>query len=304
MQAIEAAAGTRLMLHAGGVADVQGRVVALVGPSGMGKTTASIYFARHGFGYVTDETVAIGTDGDVLPFPRPLSIHVDGVEVQRSPDRLGLAVPVADLRINRIVLLDRVSGHAERPIVNGVPLVDALLELIPHVSALTRLPEPLQYMARIVDQCGGAFRLTYGEMDDRVVDLISELLVHDADATDPWRALLPERRSTDRSELRRVGHTPDSQLFPGDVRDGVVSGDEALLLVDDVPVRLSAIGLAVWEAARSGVAESEIVSVVVRQHGNHPNAERIVGAAVAQMVTAGLLVTRPGRHPAAPAASR
>ena len=51
------------MLHAAGIADADGLVVALVGPSGMGKTTASSYLARHGFGYVTDETVSIGPGG-------------------------------------------------------------------------------------------------------------------------------------------------------------------------------------------------------------------------------------------------
>ena len=38
-----------------------------------------------------------------------------GGEVQRSPDELGLGVPPADLRIARIVLLDRVPGHTEPP---------------------------------------------------------------------------------------------------------------------------------------------------------------------------------------------
>ena len=132
IQAIEAAAGTRLMLHAAGIADADGRVVALAGPSGMGKTTASSYLARHGFGYVTDETVSIGPGGDVLPFGRPLSLRGPGGEVQRSPDELGLGLPSGDLGIARIVLLDRVPGHRGRPTLTAVPLVDALLELIPH----------------------------------------------------------------------------------------------------------------------------------------------------------------------------
>ena len=197
IRAIEAAAGTRLMLHAAGIADADGLVVALVGPSGMGKTTASSYLARHGFGYVTDETVSIGPDGDVLPFGRPLSLRRPGGEVQRSPDELGLGLPPGDLRIARIVLLDRVPGHRDPPTLTAVPLVDALLELIPQASALAKLPDPLQFMSRIIDRCGGVLRLTYGEMDERVLSLMSELLDREVDARDPWHAFLPQRQGPD-----------------------------------------------------------------------------------------------------------
>ena len=173
IRAIEAAAGTRLMLHAAGVSDSHGRVLALVGPSGMGKTTASVYLSRRGFGYVTDETVSIGVLGDVLQFPRPLSLRQRDGEVQRSPDQLGLGVPPADLRIGRIVLLDRDASHTGAPALAAVPLVDALLELIPHASALAMLPDPLQFMSRIIDRCGGVLRLTYAELGQPVLSMLS-----------------------------------------------------------------------------------------------------------------------------------
>ena len=167
IQAIEAAAGTRLMFHAAGVAHAEGQVVALAGPSGMGKTTAAVYLSRHGFGYVTDETVSLGPDGDVLPFGRPLSLRQADREVQRSPDELGLGMPPADLSIAAVVLLDRVHGQVAPPTLMPVPLVEAVLELVPQTSALARLPDPLQFISRIIDRCGGTLRLTYGEMDER-----------------------------------------------------------------------------------------------------------------------------------------
>ena len=55
-------AGERINLHAGGVADERRRVLALVGPSGTGKTTATLALARR-LGYVSDETVSIDPAG-------------------------------------------------------------------------------------------------------------------------------------------------------------------------------------------------------------------------------------------------
>jgi hypothetical protein len=291
MRAIEAAAGRRLMLHAAGVADDQGRVVALVGPSGMGKTTAAVYLSQHGFGYVTDETVSVGAVGDVLPFGRPLWLRSPDGEAQRSPDELGLGEPPDTLTIARIVLLDRVPGHRGAPTVAAVPLVDALLELVPHASALPRLPEPLQVMSRVVDRCGGVHRLTYGQMDERVASLVSDLLGSEAGPSEEWRPLVlhrshPGRLPSDVSDGLDADHT----LSHGGLADGVATDEDALALVGDIPIRLGEIGLAIWEAARDGVAETEVVSVVERQHGTHPEATRIVREAVDQMLGAELLV--------------
>jgi hypothetical protein len=300
MRAIEAAAGRRLMLHAAGVADDQGRVVALVGPSGMGKTTAAAYLSQHGFGYVTDETVSIGAGGDVLPFGRPLWLRSPDGEAQRSPDELGLGEPPDTLTIARIVLLDRVPEHREPPIVAAVPLVDALLELVPHASALRRLPEPLQVMSRVVDRCGGVHRLTYGQMDERIVTLVSDLVGGEVSPSQQWRPLVRHRTHPQQLPSDGADHT----LVHGGLADGVVTDENALALVGDIPVRLGEIGLAIWEAARNGVAETEVVSVVEREHGTHPEATRIVREAVDQMLEVGLLVHAADEAPVSSSASR
>jgi hypothetical protein len=74
--ALMATAGRRVNLHAGGVSDVRRRVLAVVAPSGTGKTTATIALARR-LGYVSDETVSIDPAGIVAPHPKPLSVLVD-----------------------------------------------------------------------------------------------------------------------------------------------------------------------------------------------------------------------------------
>ena len=285
IRAIKAAAGTRLMLHAG-VADADGRVVAPRRPSGMGKTTASVYLSRHGFGYVTDETVSIGRDGDVLPFGRPLSLRRPVGEIQKSPDELGMGVPSGDLSIARIVLLDRAPGQADPPTLTAVPLVDALLELIPQASALAKLPDPLRFMSRVVDRCGGVLRLTYGDMDERVLSCC-RTPCREVDAPDLWQAFMPQPRSTDELAPERAAMN-DQRLFQasstasrptrrhsssstksrcGSAKSGSPSGRP--------PVTAS-------PAPRSCPSWSRRMV--------HPDAPRIVREAVDQMLEAGLLV--------------
>ena len=180
--------------------------------------------------------------------------------------------------------------------------MDALLELIPQASALAKLPDPLQFMSRIIDRCGGVLRLTYGDMDERVLSLLSELLDREIDARDPWHAF-EQRQCADDHRPSRSATVDDQVLRQGRIVDGVATVGEALVLVDQVPVRLGEIGLAIWEAADDGVAQTEIVSIVEQQHGAHPDAPRIVREAVDQMLEAGLLVAGAETFPTAPAST-
>lgn len=304
VRAIEAAAGSSLMLHAAGVADPDGRVLALVGPSGMGKTTASVYLSRHGFSYVTDETVSIGADGSVLPFSRPLSLRRAGGEVQLAPDELGLGRPSGALKIARIVLLDRILDHRHPPTLTAVPLVDALLQLIPQTSAVARLPDPLQYMSRVIDGCGAVLRLTYGEVDERVRFLLSEALSHETYAGEPWHAVPDRRRGPMKLDTEQTRGVDGPVLFQGGIADGIATEGDTLVLVDQVPIRLGEIGVTIWRAARDGVSTTKIMSIVEQEHGAYPEGPRIVREAVSLMLEAGLLVTASGELAMAPAPSR
>ena len=108
-------AGARLNLHAGGVADRDGRVLAVVGASGAGKTTATRALARR-LGYVSDETISIepGAPYVVHAHPKPLSVVVDPAEPRRKsqhgPDELGLRTAPPELRLHRLVVLHRPAG--------------------------------------------------------------------------------------------------------------------------------------------------------------------------------------------------
>ncbi|MFT3888050.1 MAG: hypothetical protein QM713_07815 [Arachnia sp.] len=165
LAAIEARRGELWMLHAAGIADDQGRVVALIGPSGKGKTTAARTLSTH-FGYVSDETVGISPDGTVAPYRKPLSV-IEGsarVKAQRSPHELGLlALPEAPLRLAAIVLLDRRLDGPDVPVLEDCDLGDALPELIAQTSYLGELSAPLRTIAALADSTGGVRRVIYRE---------------------------------------------------------------------------------------------------------------------------------------------
>lgn len=279
--ALEQLAGQRLMLHAAGLADADGHVLVLVGPSGTGKTTAAHALATSGWGYVTDETVAIDGAGRVLPYPKPLSI-VDPAEshgkTNHGPDALGLGATPLDLRAGAVVVLERERQTDSQPTLDPLPLLDAILELAGQSSYLIRLESPLQGLCRLVDQVGGAHRLTYGEIED-TLPLLAGLTSRAPAGLEPWQPLpLPE-----------AGEPPPGRLVTAQPRDAVLIGDEALVLVDRTPVRLSSVGLTIWQRAATPATDADLLDAAVAEHGDHPDAARVVADAVDTMVEAGLL---------------
>lgn len=179
VRAIDQRAGEVIMLHAAGLAMPDGRVVAFVAPSGTGKTTLSRTLGPH-YGYVSDETVVIDPDGTVTAYPKPLSVIRSGHRLKRqiSPDAEGLLPAPANLRLGRIVLLNR-QPDAGVPLVEDVPLLTGIAELSAQVSYLPRLAEPLRSVAKAIESTGGLVRVTYAEASD-LVDLVPALAGGDA----------------------------------------------------------------------------------------------------------------------------
>lgn len=191
--AIARRAGQYVMLHAGGVCDpVTGRVVGLVAASGTGKTTATRHFCSQGYGYVTDETLILNDIGDVLPYPKPLSVVLPETDrygkTQHSPGELGLAEPPSGpLTLASLVLLERSTGESDvsaddaldaegpqvaeafiglddAPRLDRAPLLDALAQILPQSSAMPQIPGCLDLLARLVCAGGGVHRLRYREI--------------------------------------------------------------------------------------------------------------------------------------------
>lgn len=278
---IEACAGELMMLHASGLADLTtGRTVALVGRSGMGKTTATRILGAE-LGYVSDETVAVDRAGYLVPYAKPLSVIVDESpehKRQLGPDELGLRVPPPAATLAAVVLLDRDPAAAEVKI-SPLGHADAMIELIPQTSSLARIHRPLQWLCSILDACGGAVRITYREADE-LRWLLPRVLE---------RSAVSARWSPAADDVS--GPPDEGGLPPGLLRRAVVvdaveiprdghEGTELIAMVGSNVVRLGGIAPAIWRAVRTpvglgGIAERIASEVSLPEGYELPLAEAV-----------------------------
>ena len=154
-----------------------------------------------------------GTDGTLLPYPKPLSVLVDGKGPKRqvSPAGLGLQAAPATPWLAGIALLDRTGSGA--PSVEAVPTVQALPALAEQTSALQLLDRPLHLVAGHLQSTGGLRRVTYREADD--LEPVVADLIQGAD------------------EARRLP-----------VLDEYLEGDQVVVFVDGRVIALSALATA------------------------------------------------------------
>lgn len=305
LAAIDARRGEVWMLHAAGLTLDDGRVVALVGPSGRGKTTAAMTLGRS-FGYVSDETVAIDADGRVWPYRKPLSVIDDPAapKVQRTPSDAGMrALPEAPLRLAGVVLLDRRADAPDVPVIEQVDLGDALADLVEQTSYLPSLETPLQLLAGHVGRVGGVQRAVYREAN-ALVDVLPALADGMGSEAVPVTAAPPQEETA-------VPLDPDGPAyFRAPITDAVTLADPdrlAVLQVDEEgagTVRvLAGVAPALWRAA-NGASVDRLVAAAIDAYGT-PGSERdaatLVEVALAQLVGAGLLEHRLARWSIVPA---
>lgn len=164
---LEQLVGKAWLLHACALSHPEtGATVVLVAASGTGKTTAATTLGRR-FGYLTDETAVVMRDGSVVPFPKPLSLLVDGKRPKKqvSPTELGLGATPDSGRLVAVALLQR-DPEAQDVRVEEVPTVEALAFLAEQTSSLHLLDDPLSTVAELLRERGGARRLVYAECRD------------------------------------------------------------------------------------------------------------------------------------------
>lgn len=294
LAAIEDRAGELLMLHAAGLATTDGRVVALVGPSGRGKTTASRVLGRE-FGYVSDETVAIAADGTVLPYRKPLSLVENDrlPKVQRSPTELGLRpLPGLPLRLAALVLLER-TDDADPATLHRVGLDEGIAGLAQQASYLGRMSAPLHVIASHIEAVGGVHRITYSNAQALTP------LIHELGAREPDPPRMEGERESTVAPLDSSAATGQSivrwRRIPA--LDTLTLDEQqlALLVRDDERsarvVVLDGLGPTLWRNAARPASLAELVRAAVGAHGEPvgAHAEELVAKSLADLTEAGLL---------------
>jgi hypothetical protein len=277
LAALRATAGVRINLHAGGLADELGRVLALVGASGTGKTTATRILAQH-LGYLSDETVSIAPDGVVSPHPKPLSVvvHADRPfeKDQVSPDDLGLLPTPDSGTLARLVVLHR-GSDAPRGLTR-LDTAQGVVELIEQSSSLAQVPTPLRVLLDLIGACGGVWSLGYDEIGDHVQDLVG--LLAEAPAAPPdLGPLLVWHEGTDDFPLVEgdgdlVARLPWVEAVELDAELLVLNAGRVWLLAD--------LTATVWLLLSEPRTIEELVAAAQEQHGEHPDARSIVEQAV------------------------
>jgi hypothetical protein len=130
----------RLCIHAG-VLSHRGGALVIPGTSGHGKTTLVAALVQAGFGYLSDEVLALDRgDATLVPFARPLAIGADVWSLLQldpaerpAPGREGFVDPLAigqrgqATTVSDIVLSRRTGGPPRVERVTGAEAVAALL---------------------------------------------------------------------------------------------------------------------------------------------------------------------------------
>lgn len=298
--------GRVTLLHAAALADADGRAVVLVAPSGGGKSTATSVLGQR-LGYVTDESVVLRGDGRIAPHPKPPSLVIDPAErwhkAEPSPDESGLGPTPPAPRIAALLTLARDPAVTSSRI-EPVGLVDQLLAVLPETSSTWWLDDGLDRLARAVTAGGAPARLVYAEIDT-CHELVAEHLAQAARVEPTWEHLppRPQERLPRDDEGSAPEPTPRTPHSPGGMRtdqapprvvrapwsDAIACDGEVLVLAGPRPLRLAGPGAVAWRAAREPVTVADLTTTVVAELGEHPEADRIVGAAVADLIDHGVL---------------
>jgi hypothetical protein len=279
LAALDATAGQRINLHAGAVADDQGRTLSVIGPSGSGKTTAIKMLASR-LGYLSDETTSIDERLGVHAHAKPLSVITDPLaplhKESISPDDLGLAQPPTEAYLHRIVLLHR--GEEDDGLVPLAP-AHAIAEIVEQTSSLVRLEHPILRLADTIDACGGVWSLRYREFEDWLDELVDLL---DMEGQPP-----PARLHHPGVDEVAAGAAGTWARRPW--RDAVEYDDELVLMIDDRVHVLAGLGVVIWLALETPATLDDLIAEAEALWGAHPQAAVLVNDALAQLAGAGML---------------
>lgn len=305
---LAATAGERLNLHAAGLSNADGRVLALVGPSGTGKTTAVRALGSR-LRYVSDETVSIATDGGVAAYAKPISVVVPGSpsKVTLPPGRVGLTPAVGELHLAAVVWLQRereetaASAAADRPAgLRRLDVAQALINLVPQTSSLLTWERPLLALADALQRVGGVWQLTYREIAEHSDELVA-LLADPPTWQEPIEHLpgmepRPPEHATAGASAAPVGVGmvadplgADGRVVRAVWRDAIRAEGATVVLREGTAYLLEGLGETLWLTAEEPATLAKLAGRAEELHGAHPDATDLIAQGVAELCRAGLL---------------
>lgn len=290
--------GRATLLHAAALADPAGRTLALVAPSGGGKSTATRVLGTR-LGYVSDESVILLSDGRIAPHPKPPSLVIDAEDrfhkEEPAPDALGLGPTPPLPRLTALLTLSR-DPEVTEPAVEEVGLIEQVLEVIPETSSTWWLDDGLDRLARAVTTGGPPARLRYAEIET-CHELVREHLERAAPVDPTWEHL--PAKGADRLPVDTLSFSEDPdgvRVDDGELlarapwSDAIACDGEVLVLAGPRPLRLAGPGAVIWRAAGAPTTLDELSECVEAELGEHPQALDLTRAAVEQLLAHGVLL--------------
>lgn len=292
LAALQQQRGELWMLHAAGLSDEQGRVVVLVAPSGTGKTTAARTLAQR-YRYVSDETVAMDSQGKIFAYRKPLSIIPEGGGTKKQIAPSAFEADVAEafvMRLAKIVVLDRHDDGPDEPVISQLSTSEAVQLLGPQSSYLSDMPRALRLIDTHLKMTGGAVRVTYREASSLEPLLDGWLQTQRVDVV-----------AMDSYEVPSSTPLGADRLYRGRMADELRLDDEALTLLlartegeGGRVVVLDGIAPVLWEAA-NGRTRDELTEAVVAVFGEPEGGDPglLVSNAVNELLADALLSYEP-----------
>ena len=289
--------GRVTLLHAAALADPDGRALALVAPSGGGKSTATRVLGTR-LGYVSDESVILLLDGRIAPHPKPPSLVIDPADrfhkEELGPDALGLGPTPSAPRLTALLTLSR-DPEATVPAIEEVGLIEQVLAVLPETSSTWWLDDGLDRLARAVTAGGPPSTLRYAEIDT-CHELVREHLERAAPTEPIWEHLpatgadrLPADAVSFSQDLDAVSIAEGDLLARAPWSDAIACDGEVLVMAGARPLRLAGPGAVVWRAAADPMSLDQLAARVVAELGEHPQALDLVRTAATQLVGHGVL---------------
>jgi hypothetical protein len=130
----------RVLLHAGAVA-WGGRGVVIPGRSWSGKTTLVAELVRAGAAYFSDEYAVLDHDGQLHPYPKPLSVREGGTDVQinRPVECFGGRAATGPVAVGLVIVSEYRAGAVWEP--TRLSAGDGMLALSDNSISIRRSPQ-------------------------------------------------------------------------------------------------------------------------------------------------------------------